>query len=120
VIKSAIPADSFEKLGVRDHSLIGEIQRWTYVSAFDPLKNSKQNSLISIRPILRIAAFVFPPIPNPSTNPAARATMFFKAPERETPITSSTTDTLNVGESNTAFQSSESSADGVPMVVSQN
>jgi len=95
-------------------------EKSTYVSAFDPLKNSKQNSLISIRPILRIAAFVFPPIPNPSTKPAARATIFFNAPERETPMTSSTTDTLNVGASNTAFQSSESSEDGVPMVVSQN
>lgn len=75
----------------------------TYVSAFEPLKNSKQNSRISIKPIRRIAALVFPPIPSPSTKPAARATMFFKAPLSETPMTSSTTETLNVGASKTAF-----------------
>ena len=92
----------------------------THVSGFDPSKNSKQNSLISIRPILRIAAFVFPPMPNPSTNPAASATMFLRAPLSETPETSSTVDTLKVGEWNTAFQSSESSWEGVPIVVSQN
>lgn len=63
---------------------------WEKVSGEDEGKNSSVNEDISRRPMRRMAALVLPPMPMPSTKPAASATTFLRAPESETPATSST------------------------------
>uniref|UniRef100_A0A2P2IMM7 Uncharacterized protein MANES_15G153800 n=1 Tax=Rhizophora mucronata TaxID=61149 RepID=A0A2P2IMM7_RHIMU len=56
--------------------------------------SSLENTLISLRPILIIAAFVLFPISKPSTKPAAIATTFFNVPHSSTPSTSWTAVTM--------------------------
>jgi hypothetical protein len=110
---------------------------WEKVSGEEEGKNSRVKDDISSRPMRRMAAareyisnaqhrdrehdspLVLPPMPMPSTNPAAMATTFLSAPESDTPATSSTQWTRNMAVSNTACQSAASLGDGHPILCQE-